>query len=253
MSSNPESLASALVGAIQGLVSANSTLRDQDRQRQGVLDDLRTAYTGLESQRDQFKRDYQALVAQNTVTENARTLAESLRDTYKAQLSTCSNTNTSLTNAKNTTEQGLRDCQTTNSSLQDSWETCKKEREDCTTKYKACTTQLDPFIKPNPTVTRKACYKDVGTDRAMTIYRSKPNTSEFAYGTFDECKKFAIDHHFKYFALQNGLPNGTAACFVGDGEDHTRYGLSSACTSTANGFSTGDLGGFYANMVYQLG
>ena len=80
----------------------------------------------------------------------------------------------------------------------------------------------------NPTATYLGCYKDVpdtqagGSDdqRAMIW-----NPSVIGYTTLDTCKKFAADNGYGYFGMQDGQPDGSAACLVSnDFTNTTKYG-----------------------------
>ena len=87
----------------------------------------------------------------------------------------------------------------------------------------------------NPTMNYIGCYKDFPdgstneSERAMIF-----NPNEIGYTTFDNCKLYAEDKGYKYFAMQDVQTNGIAACLVSnDLPSSQKYGESMTVTTVA--------------------
>ena len=88
------------------------------------------------------------------------------------------------------------------------------------------------------------CYRDDAA-RTMTMFSSP-------YHAFDVCRADALAGNYRYFALQDGKADGTAACFVSNGLAKVQVlGPSTECNRPPD--SNGrNLGGAWANYVYEL-
>ena len=95
------------------------------------------------------------------------------------------------------------------------------------------------------------CYRDLAegdTDEANRAMIWNPN--EIGYTTFDNCKLYAQDHGYKYYAMQDVQSNGIAACLVSnDLTNAIKYGEASTTISKVL-WSSGTNG---TGVLMQLG